>query len=137
MELILLLHTQGVRLKLLHFEDREISFCVSHGARACHCTSAHLPIQRAPDNFVDRPRRVTQGYVLSASAIWMLALPALPALLISPKTKRAVWISASASRALRRYPVVHTSLMLAVSANRHDPSISISSILKPKVGVGC
>jgi hypothetical protein len=92
---------------------------------ACCAGSPPLPIQCAPDNFVDWPRRITQRYVLAARAARMLALPALPASLISLKTKRAVWTSISAPRAYRRYPVVHPSLMLAVSTNRHDPSIII------------
>ena len=38
-------------------------------------------------------RLIAQRYVLAARATRMLALPALPALLISSKTKRAVWTS--------------------------------------------
>ena len=92
---------------------------------ACYGASPTLSVQCASHNFVDRPRRITQRYVLAARAARMLALPALPASLISLKTKRAVWASVSAPRAHRRYPVVHPSLMLAVSANRHDSSIFI------------
>jgi hypothetical protein len=97
---------------------------------ACRGPSPPLPVQRAPDNFVDRPPRITQWYVLAARTARMLALPALPASLISLKTKRAVRASVSAPRTYRRYPVVHPSLMLAVSANRHDPSISILLVIE-------
>src|ERR1700682_2689293 len=49
----------------------------------------------------------------------MLALPALPAPLIIPKTKRTVRAPISAPRTHRRYPVVRPPAMLAPSADRH------------------
>jgi hypothetical protein len=56
----------------------------------------------------------------------MLTLPALPALLISFKTKRTMRTPTSTIRACRRNPIMHLSAVLAAPAYRHTPPSSIS-----------
>ena len=81
--------------------------------------SPPLPIQQATENPVYRRPLIAQRHILPAAATGIPALPALSALLVFLKTKRAARIPPSATRTRRRYPIVILSAVLAIFTARH------------------